>query len=158
LERFEPLAYGVATAAEGVELRSAGVERPVIVFSPLPPDSTELAAAARLTATLSDLEALARWAEAARRHGPLDAHLEIDTGMGRAGFDWREGGAWAPALAERLGGPESNIRLRGVYTHFHSADAPDPAASLTQWQRFQDVLAQLTLPREDLLVHACNSA
>lgn len=161
LERFEPLAYGVATAAEGVELRSAGVERPVIVFSPLPPDSTELAAAARLTATLSDLDALERWAEAARRHGPLDAHLEIDTGMGRAGFDWRESGDWARALAARLGGPgrpDSNIRLRGVYTHFHSADAPDPAASRTQWQRFQDALARLTFRREDLLVHACNSA
>lgn len=155
LEPLAPLAYGVATAAEGVQLRALGVERPVIVFSPLPPDSTELAAAARLTATLSDLDGLGRWAEAALRHGPLDAHLEIDTGMGRAGFDWRETAAWAPALRERVG---ERVRVLGVYTHFHSADAPDATASATQWQRFQDALAQLPWSREDLLVHACNSA
>ena len=155
LEPLAPFAYGVATAAEGVELRGLGIERPVIVFSPLPPGSTELAAAARLTATVSDLGTLDRWCEAARTHGPLDAHVEIDTGMGRAGFDWRESAAWAPALRERMGG---SVRLNGTYTHFHSADAPDPTPSVTQWQRFQDALAQLPVSREDLLVHACNSA
>lgn len=155
LEPLEPLAYGVATATEGVELRDLGIERSVIVFSPLPPDSVELAAAAHLTATLSDLDAVDRWSDAGRRHGPLDAHLEIDTGMGRAGFDWRESGAWAVPLMEHLDG---RVRLRGAYTHFHSADAPDPTPSETQWRRFQDALAQLPVSREDLTVHACNSA
>lgn len=155
IEPLEPLAYGVATAAEGAQVRALGIERPIIVFSPLPPDSVELAAAARLTATLSDLGGVARWAEAAKRHGRLDAHLEIDTGMGRAGFDFREVGTWADRLQEGLG---PSVRLRGVYTHLHSADAVDPTPTLTQWQRFQDALAQLPFSREDLLVHVCNSA
>jgi alanine racemase len=45
-----------------------------------------------------------------------------------------------------------------VYTHFHGADAADANVSATQWQRFQDALAQLPVSREDLVVHACNSA
>ncbi|MGH7444825.1 MAG: alanine racemase, partial [Longimicrobiales bacterium] len=72
-----------------------------------------------------------------------------------AGFDWRESAAWALALLEHL---EGRVRLRGVYTHFHSADAPDATPTATQWQRFQDALAQLPMSREDLIVHACNSA
>src|SRR4026207_687649 len=35
LESLEPLAYGIATVAEGRELRDAGIERPIIVFTPL---------------------------------------------------------------------------------------------------------------------------
>jgi len=155
LEPHGPLAYGVATANEGAQVRAFGIERPIIVFSPLPPGSIDLAAAARLTATLSDLAGVERWAEAAGRHGSLDAHLEIDTGMGRAGFDWREVGTWADRLHEALG---AGVRLRGVYTHLHSADAPDATPTMTQWQRFQDALAQLPFSREDLLVHVCNSA
>src|SRR5690606_20125461 len=38
------------------------------------------------------------------------------------------------------------------------ADSPDPTASASQWARFQDALAQLPVSREDLMVHAANSA
>src|SRR5690606_32227702 len=42
--------------------------------------------------------------------------------------------------------------------HFHGADAADATPSRTQWQRFQDALAQLPIPRGALVTHACNSA
>jgi alanine racemase len=45
-----------------------------------------------------------------------------------------------------------------VYTHFHSADALDATPTRTQWTRFRDALAQLPLSRENLMVHASNSA
>jgi len=154
LEPLDPWGYGVATAAEGVALRQSGVGRPIVVFGPLPPGDEAAAAAAALTATISDLDGLARW-KAAAAGGPRDVHVEIDTGMGRAGFDWRSTGDWAEAV-RALCGPE--LRWRGVYTHFHSADAADPAPTRTQWRRFLDALAQLPVSREDLLVHASNSA
>lgn len=155
LDPLEPWGYGVATAAEGLALRSFGVQRPIIVFSPLAPQAVECAAAARLTATVSDVAGLERWAAAADRHGSLDFHLEIDTGMGRAGFDWRETSSWAEAVRERA---EGHVRWSGAFTHFHAADLGDPAPTRTQWQRFQDAVAQLPVSREDLMLHAANSA
>jgi alanine racemase len=102
-------------------------------------------------ATISDVDALIRWAAA----GPVEFHVEVDTGMGRSGFDWRETGAWSEAVRAAMG---PDVRWTGVYTHFHSADRADPAPTRTQWTRFQDALAQLPVSREDLMVHASNSA
>jgi alanine racemase len=155
LEPLEPWGYGVATADEGAALRTMGVRRPILVCGPLPPQSVAQAAAARLTASISDVDALERWRVAAQRQGPLDFHVEIDTGMGRAGFDWRETPQWSLRVRELAGG---HTRWTGVFTHFHGADSADPTATMAQWARFQDSLAQLPVSREDLMVHAANSA
>ncbi|NIP80901.1 MAG: hypothetical protein GWM90_17470, partial [Gemmatimonadetes bacterium] len=75
---------------------------PIVVFSPLPVKDTAPAAEAGLVATVSDLAGLDRWvAEARRLDRPLAFHVEIDTGMGRCGFDWREVDRWGPEVAER---------------------------------------------------------
>lgn len=155
LEPLGPWGFGVATVEEGAALRSLGVRRPIVVFAPMPAESVDLAASAGLIAAISDLPALDRWVAASARHGPLEFHVDVDTGMGRAGFDWRETGAWSIAVRDRArGGP----RWTGIFTHFHGADAVDGAATSTQWQRFQDAIGQLPVSREDLMVHACNSA
>jgi alanine racemase len=155
LEPLDPWGYGVATAEEGQALRAAGIDRPIVVCGPLAPQSVNAAAAARLVATISDLESLERWAAAAARYGPLEFHVEIDTGMGRSGFDWRETGAWSePVRAAST----ASLRWTGVFTHFHSADAADPGPTRTQWKRFGDAVGQLPVSRENLMVHASNSA
>ncbi len=156
LDPLAPWGYGVAAAAEGVALRSYGVERPVVIFGPLPPQAVAQAAAAGLTATISDLAGLERWAAAAAAAPrPLDFHVEIDTGMGRAGFDWRDTARWGEAVKSLVG---PRLRWTGVFTHFHGADAAEAAPTATQWKRLNDALAQLPVSREDLMVHACNSA
>jgi alanine racemase len=155
LDPLGPWGYGVATADEGAALRDMGVRRPIIVFGPLAPQAVPTAAAGRLIVSVSDLAGLDHWAEAARRHGPAEFHVEIDTGMGRAGFDWRETPQWGAAVRQRC---SDTLRCTGVYTHFHGADSADPTPTATQWERFRDALAQLPVPREDLLVHASNSA
>ncbi|HEX6134488.1 MAG TPA: alanine racemase [Longimicrobiales bacterium] len=155
LEPLEPWGYGVATADEGAALRDLGVRRPIVVFGPLPPAAVGTAARAGLVATISDLAGLERWAAAASA-GPLDFHAEIDTGMGRAGFDWRETPTWAEAVLEQCAG--GRVRWTGVMTHFHGADSADATASAAQWERFRDALGQLPVPRRQLMVHAANSA
>lgn len=151
LEELQPMAFGVAAAEEGATLRRAGVTRPIIVFTPLSSEGFAQAAEHRLTPAISSLEALEQWA--ALNAGGF--HIEIDTGMGRAGFDWRETSRWGPRVQELAG---SDVPWEGVYTHFHGADAAEATPTATQWQRFQDALAQLPVSREDLVVHACNSA
>jgi alanine racemase len=155
LEPEEPLAWGVAAVEEGRRLRELGVERPVFVFAPLPPGSYGDAIDADLTVCLSSLDGLRLLEEAATRAGRgASFQVEVDTGMGRSGFDWREASSWGPVVAARHG---SALRWTGCFTHFHSAD-DDPATLNVQWERLVDVLASLGHPREDFLVHAQNSA
>lgn len=155
LDPLGPWGYGVAAAAEGAALRELGVERPIVVFSPLPPRDVALAAEAGLTATISDLGGLDRWLAAARSGRRLDYHVEIDTGMGRCGFDWRSVEVWGGEIVART---SEAVRWTGVYTHFHSADEADATPSRAQWERFETALVQLPIGRESLLVHVANSA
>ena len=152
--RCDPWAFGVATFSEGADLRRWGVRRPIIVFSPLSPEGLNEAAENDLIVAISDLGSLERWASLASQK-PLEFHLEIDTGMGRAGFDWRETGVWADRVRALC---SDRLRWTGVYTHFHGADAAERTPTATQWERFRDALGQLPLSIEDLTVHAANSA
>jgi len=136
LETLSPWGYGVATIAEGAELRSAGIQRPVLIFTPLLPKELEAAQQHRLTPTLGSAEAIAAWA-------PSGApwHLAIDTGMNRAGMPW-------DAIDTQGQVPE------GAFTHFHSAECGDASMEL-QLKRFKAALAKL--PARPRLLHAENS-
>jgi alanine racemase len=133
--------FGVATVAEGGELRQAGIAGPIVVFTPLLPAELPRAATHRLTPTLHRPADVAAWAGTG-----LPWHLAIDTGMSRAGVRWDEVGALADAL--RSCPPE------GAFTHFHSAQLPDGSRAV-QERRFRDALA--ALPVRPQLVHAENS-
>lgn len=149
LEAVEPWGYGVATPQEGAELRQSGITRPILVFSPLQAEATQLDAVAanHLTPVIGDLAALEAWL--ARSAAPF--HIEVDTGMNRAGFHWRDQPAIA-ALRDRL---KQARGWEGVFTHFHSPDT-DPASVPAQLDRFCAVLN--ALPRGVALVHTANSA
>lgn len=156
LEPTEPWGYGVATVGEGKELRELGVERPVLVSTPVPPGSYRGAVEAELTLSVSDLPALDRLRDAARAaRREASFHVEVDTGMGRTGFDWREAAEWGPVVREGAG---DGLRWDGCFTHFHSADVAETGSVRAQWERLQDVLRTLGPLPGDLLVHACNSA
>ena len=85
LETLSPMAYGVASVAEGEQLRELGITRQVIVFTPVLEAEYERAAGAHLTLALGDAAAIAAWSRTGRPY-----HLAIDTGMNRAGLPWRE--------------------------------------------------------------------
>ncbi len=154
LEAGEPGGYGVATVEEGLELRALGIERPVLVTTPAPASSLSAALDGDLTLCLSDLDGLrALAAEAARRRRPAAFHLEVDTGMGRAGLHWRSAEAWGRAAAVLSRPP---LRWGGCYTHFHSADETADTID-RQWARLRKAVDRLPLP-PDAWVHACNSA
>ena len=151
-------ALGVAAVAEGEALRGFGWTGRVLVFAPLPPDEYARAARAGLTPALSDLEALARWRQAAEAEGrPLAFHLEIDTGMGRAGFAAAAVDEWGPKIPELAG---DLLAWEGCFTHFHSADEPDLGPTDEQQRRFEAALARLPAAPEGAprLAHSANSA
>jgi alanine racemase len=143
LEPLEPWGYGVATILEGLELRAAGITRPVIVFTPLSLEELSDVRAAGLAPSLSRAESIIRWAT--EGGGPW--HLAIDTGMNRAGVQWDELDDLREAIAQCP--PE------GAYTHFHSAELND--GSIDQQEvRFHEALARL--PERPRILHTENSA
>jgi alanine racemase len=154
LEPLEPWGFGVAAVREGLELRALGVRRPVVVCSPAPRDEIEAAVEADLQLSVSSLDTLERLEIAAARTGHRAGwHLDVDTGMGRSGFDWRTAHEWLADVTR----PREHLRWVGCYTHLHSAD--ENAESVEeQWVRLSGVLDRVENPPPGLLVHVLNSA
>jgi alanine racemase len=140
LEAIEPWGFGVATVTEGDELRRGGITRPILVFTPILRTEIDALRRADLTPTLGDPAVIESWARTGRPW-----HLQIDTGMARAGMRWDEV-AHHRALLQRA-------RPEGVFTHFHSAELDD-ASRDEQARRFEAALD--TLPERPALVHAEN--
>lgn len=147
LAEIAPWGFGVATVDEARELHVNGITSPLVIFSPLTPTLVEYVTAIAARPTIGDLEALHAWL--AQGRGPF--HLEIDTGMARAGFRFDD----AVMLAEVRRLLADSPDWEGVFTHFHSAEE-DAAATAQQWSRLQDAVA--ALGRRPPLVHAANSA
>lgn len=151
--------FGVATLGEGLQLRQAGINAPVLVLGNLT-QAEELRACLqwKLMPTISTMrEALLCQNLASGSGAVMPLHLKLDTGMARLGADWQEG----PRLVAALQGLDA-VALAGVYSHLACADlAPGDDDGLTalQQQRFQTVLAALReqqLPSG--LTHLANSA
>ncbi|MEZ5313411.1 MAG: alanine racemase [Thermoanaerobaculia bacterium] len=125
LEAEGAAAFGVATLGEGVELREAGIEAPVLVLSPVPDDGFDALLRHRLTPVLSSLEQLAAIAGRVDAAGAeLPVHLKFDTGMSRLGIDADDAAA-AFARLERTPG----LRLAGLMSHLAEAETPESAAN-----------------------------
>lgn len=135
--------FGVATLAEGLELRRAGIDAPVLVLGNLTQaEELRLCLRWRLMPTLSTMrEALLCQNLASGSGRRMAVQLKLDTGMARLGADWQEGARLVAALQDL-----DAIELAGTYSHLASADAaPDADDGLTaeQQRRFEAVLGSL---------------
>jgi alanine racemase len=142
LEPLAPWAYGVATVGEGAELRQAGIDRSILIFTPLLGDELASVRAHRLVPTLGSAPMIRQWVES----GSGRWHLAIDTGMNRAGVQW-----------DRIAEVSEMVRRHppeGAFTHFHSADANDGSVEM-QERRFE--AAVRALPVRPVHLHAENS-
>ncbi len=130
---------GVATALEGEALRLAGIEAPIALLCAPAPTDTEILVKNRLTAMVGDPCLIEMLVSTAAQLGmPVpDMHLDIDTGIGRAGS--------LPAQAAHLVAcaREAGVQFTGVMTHFADADGPLPDLTHAQIQRLADLLAML---------------
>lgn len=146
----------VATLEEGVQLREAGITVPILVLGVI--QTAEAIAALvhwKLQPTLCTVAQARLFSETLVQLGtPLPVHLNIDTGMSRLGTRWTEALPWVETV-HRL----PYLQLASVYSHFATADEPDPTVMQRQHQRFTATIAQLR--RAGLapsLIHMANSA
>ncbi|MGO9027466.1 MAG: alanine racemase [Acidimicrobiales bacterium] len=148
----------VALVEEGVALREAGIEAPVLLLSEPPVDAMADAVHHRLVPTVYTSDGVGALGKAvAGRPGPVDVHLKVDTGMHRVGADADE----AVALADRVASTHA-LRLGALWTHLAVADgggADDRAFTSAQLHRFGLVADALAAAgHRPPLTHVANSA
>ncbi|MDD3642219.1 MAG: alanine racemase [Candidatus Krumholzibacteria bacterium] len=145
---------GVATLDEGKELREGGIALPVLILSPVLPEELEEVLAYDLAVSISSYEFAVSASRASRRCGyPCTAHVEVDTGMGRAGLS-------AEGAADSIVGMASleGIRLSGIFTHFPASDS-DSDFTAEQIRAFTAVVDECAARGVAFeYVHTANSA
>ncbi len=147
-------ALAVAILEEGLALRQAGIEAPILVLGGIQPEQvySYLQNDLILTVTsIENLDAIARTAFSVNKIARV--HIKIDTGMGRLGVPYYEADTF---LTRALN--YTQIHLEGIYSHFANADAADLTHARLQLARFKHVLSfydQHGLPRP--LTHMASS-
>ena len=143
----------VATIEEGLALREGGVNGPILVLLGST-ESSEVAhaVAQELVLVVWDVErarAISEAAGALRRITRV--HFKVDTGLTRLGAPTNEAAARYRSIASL-----PHLEIEGIFTHFATADDPDPSNDRAQLGRFRDVLT--SIPDRPRLVHAAASA
>ena len=148
--------FAVATFKEAIKLRQAGITEKIMILTPytdaevvkelinnniiLTIDSEESAKIANEIALVQDKK--------------IDAHIKIDTGLSRFGFDYME----KEKIAEVI--KNSNyINFEGIFSHFSNSLAKDDSWSKEQYSRFCETLVFLENQGITFsLKHICNSS
>ena len=154
--------FGVTCTGEGVEVREAGVRKPILVLTSFASGEEAPLIEHGLTAVIHRCDQLAALERAAARRrarrGTVSFHLKIDTGMNRLGIATSDIDCFARQLAKC-----PHLCLGGVMTHFASSEvfSNTPAGEQTRQQeeRFYAALDRLrSLGINPGLVHLANSA
>ncbi|WP_017733111.1 bifunctional UDP-N-acetylmuramoyl-tripeptide:D-alanyl-D-alanine ligase/alanine racemase [Nafulsella turpanensis] len=157
LLQYQKVDYlAVAYTDEGVGLRQAGIDVPIMVMNPSP-ESFDKLVEYRLEPevfSLSFLQELLLWLKAQGKS--LQAHLKLDTGMHRLGLEEEDLAETRQLLIDN----SQYLQLSGIFSHLAGADSPDfNDFSHEQAQLFQQFTEQVCheLPGQPLR-HLVNSA
>jgi alanine racemase len=160
LEKFGSDWFGVASAGEGMQLRKAGVRKPILVLGGFWPGEERNLVAYNLTPAIQRCEQLAMFnvAAAKAQKRPVAIHLKLDTGMNRLGISPSDMDCFANQLAKC-----KHLALNGTFTHLASSevltDTPMGRQTGEQLQRFYGGIDRLrALGVSPGIVHIANSA
>jgi alanine racemase len=153
--------FGVTGAAEGEQVRKAGVRTPLLALTSFWPGEEAQLLANKISPAVIRCEQLSALDSAAARKKfakcSVGFHLKIDTGMNRLGI--------APTDIEcfaRQYEKSSRLKLQGVFTHFASSEVFEgPVAEQTcrQEESFHEAIERLrALGIDPGIIHLANSA
>jgi alanine racemase len=127
-------AYGVAIIEEAIELRNAGITKPILILGYTPKEQYNLVISYDVMQTVYQYEmAKDLAAEAIKQGKTAKIHIKIDTGMSRLGFsDTLESVQTIKQIASLEG-----IYIDGLFSHFAKADEADKDSAKHQIERFK---------------------
>lgn len=149
-------AYGVAILEEGIELRRAGVTKPILILGYTPKPLYEPMIENDIAATVFTREMGKEISDTAVKMGKTaKIHIKLDTGMSRIGFETGEESLadikWIAGLP--------GIFIEGCFTHFARMDETDKTWANRQLKRYLDFVGRLE--EEGIVIpvkHVSNSA
>jgi alanine racemase len=148
--------FGVALPEEGLTLRNAGVNTPILSLGGFWEGQEDSIVTHRLTPAVFRLDLLDRLNHAARAAKlVVDYHLKVDTGMGRLGVPHSDLASFLDEVARF-----ESVRLDGVMTHLASADDHDKNEFTTQQMSLFESAVELVRSRghRPSWIHEANSA
>ena len=154
--------FAVSNAEEAIQLRKAGIEKPIMVLGFSPLETTELLAEYKISQCVHSYEYGKALAEDAKsKNIKIAIHIKIDTGMGRIGFPFRgfDEDARINEIVE-LCNSECFIS-EGIFTHFPISDDQKKGEAFTraQYDKFISVIDRLESKGISFPVkHCANSA
>ena len=130
----------VATLQEGIQLREAGIEAPILLLGAInTPEQVKAIAHWTLEPPICTPQQALIFSETlSSLEKTLPVHLKLDTGMSRLGMPWQDSTQFV-SLVKGL----PNLKIASIYSHLATADSPDPTIMRLQQQRFEDAIAQL---------------
>lgn len=148
--------FAVATVREALDLREAGVQKPVLILGYAWPEDYEELIRNQIRFTVfkeKDAQELSQLGESLGI--PARIHIKVDTGMHRIGFPLTEEAVETVRRIRRL----PWLDVEGIFTHFARADEADKAYTYRQLEAFQDFIRRVEAGEEPIALHHCaNSA
>ncbi len=148
--------FAVATAEEAMELRCAGIEKPILILSYGFPYAYPMFVEDEIRVTVFREDMLEELGRIAVDQGKeAIVHIKVDTGMGRIGITPDEEGIRFIQKALDTEG----IRLEGIFTHFACADSADLTSAKEQIRRFQEFVTKAEMVTGyQIPVHHCSNS
>ena len=125
--------FGVSSIAEALELRQAGLRKPILILGYTPVEAFKLVIGEDIRPAIFRLEDAIALSKLAQKQGvTIPFHFAVDTGMSRLGFQATKDSADICADIARLPG----IFAEGLFSHFATADCADLTKAQAQAERF----------------------
>ena len=148
--------FGIAELGEAVELREAGVEKPILVLSYTSPYQYETLIKHELTQTIFNYDDAVALSQAAVKLKKIArVHIAVDTGMSRIGFFCNSESVEIVKIINDL----PNIYIEGIFSHYACADCVVRETTNKQTEVFKSFINELENRGMYIPIkHLCNSA
>ena len=140
---------GVSSIDEGMQLREAKINAPILILGAVPVWAFDWAAANNMSLSIFLDEHIEACRIAYEKTGVKPkVHVKIDTGMNRIGVRPENAAEFIKQVQKC-----NFIELEGIFTHF--ACAEDEKATKNQYEKFRKVVD--SVDSTGLLIHCCNT-
>lgn len=146
----------VAVISEGVELRRAGIEAPIMILGYTPLSLAQDIFQYNIAPTVFSYEYAAQLSKlAVEKHMKVKIHIALDTGMGRIGFIPNEESVNNVYKISNL----PNIEVEGLFSHFSTSDEEDKEYTNSQLEKYKWFIEKLNNKNVYIKIkHIANSA
>lgn len=147
--------YAVAVEEEALELRKAGIKKPILILGYTFPDTYEILVENDVRLAVFREDQAEELSKAAVKLGKkVYFHLAVDTGMSRIGVHPDESSVELVKKMAKL----PNVEMEGIFTHFAKADMTDKEPTEVQIEKFSSFIRLLKENGVEFKIHHCSNS